>query len=341
MLAPLITQYFFDIGGGHISALMFEEMTAIILAEFPSEKSVTWYVKSSNSSTTKAQGKLVSSYRTLQVKKRKIDGAQKGAKIEVNSIPYNRTDQIMDCWDRCFFIRRHEIMSGSFDMNEYNVLFNYTNARDLINRDFQRINTKYRDISKNIPTFVRKFQKIFTEYRPHFREHPDISDEIVKIYTEDVSVNDHSIFLAFYALPFILRENFVFRGKERLKPTVFMTRESFLTLIPTEATLAETRQKRKLLAVAGNYTIQPYILAVGTLASTTSYFVVFDDLLLRCRSCVEAIDVHFKLHDVFNLIYAPESQTIMQFIQKFFFNISYPEDILRVNVETLIGDLEK
>lgn len=162
MLAPLITQYFFDIGGGHISALMFEEMTAIILAEFPSEKSVTWYVKSSNSSTTKAQGKLVSSYRTLQVKKRKIDGAQKGAKIEVNSIPYNRTDQIMDCWDRCFFIRRHEIMSGSFDMNEYNVLFNYTNARDLNQHKISGYLQKHPNFCPKIPENFHRVSPTFS-----------------------------------------------------------------------------------------------------------------------------------------------------------------------------------
>ncbi|KAL9704020.1 hypothetical protein quinque_007538 [Culex quinquefasciatus] len=78
-----------------------------------------------------------------------------------------------------------------------------------------------------------------------------LTDEIVKTFNNETAINDRSIFLAFYSLPLILRENFVSNGEKRFRPSLFMTREAFITMIPTEATLAETRKKRKKMLFLG------------------------------------------------------------------------------------------
>ncbi|KAL1402043.1 hypothetical protein pipiens_006254, partial [Culex pipiens pipiens] len=152
-------------------------------------------------------------------------------------------------------------MSETFNISEYNVLYNFSKANELISRDFTRVNGQYLHLSTKLPVFIKKFMKIFNGYRKHFRDESTLSDEILKTFTDDTAVNDRSIFLAFYAIPLILRENFVNCGGKRFRPTLFMTREAFITVIATEATLAETRKSRKLNAISRNVTIQPYVVA--------------------------------------------------------------------------------
>uniref|UniRef100_A0A8D8H5X5 (northern house mosquito) hypothetical protein n=2 Tax=Culex pipiens TaxID=7175 RepID=A0A8D8H5X5_CULPI len=232
-------------------------------------------------------------------------------------------------------------MSETFNISEYNVLYNFSKANELISRDFTRVNGQYLHLSTKLPVFIKKFMKIFNGYRKHFRDESTLSDEILKTFTDDTAVNDRSIFLAFYAIPLILRENFVNCGGKRFRPTLFMTREAFITVIATEATLAETRKSRKLNAISRNVTIQPYVVAVGTVTCITRYFVIFDDLMIPCTTCMEAIDLHFKMHDVFNLQYAAECRSVLIFIQKYFYALKYDGDLPVPQVETLIADIEK
>ncbi|XP_052565161.1 uncharacterized protein LOC120424563 isoform X3 [Culex pipiens pallens] len=266
LLARVITKYFFEAGGGSISMQMFYEMVKIIQLQFPKESCHTYYVPGSGK--IKPRGKLFSAYRTLQEHQREQEGPKKGkrvikkvsvtkhdkfkeqatqnwselsekekdecnsSKLRLNTIPYNRSNEIFECWDECFPIRRHEIMSETFKMSEYNILYNFEKANELISKDFVQVNGQFLHISSKLPCFLKKFSKIFQGYRKNFRDDQKLTDEIVKTFNNETAINDRSIFLAFYSLPLILRENFVSNGEKRFRPSLFMTREAFITMIP-------------------------------------------------------------------------------------------------------------
>uniref|UniRef100_A0A8D8I830 (northern house mosquito) hypothetical protein n=3 Tax=Culex pipiens complex TaxID=518105 RepID=A0A8D8I830_CULPI len=330
MLAPIITAYFYKIASGSINQQMFNEMFEIIRSQFPSETNKhIWYVGGNH-----PQGFLYESYRRLQTKAK-----QTGAKLMLSTIPYNEIAEIFESWDASYPIRRFEIMSGNFKIEDYNVLNNFTKAHDLITKDFTRLHGKMSNIAAKIPVFVKKFNKIFHDYRKLIKDDTELCDEIIKTFSHDPPVNDHSIFLIFYTLPLLLRENFVYRGGKRMRPTLFMSRNAYITIIPTEATLTETIETTRKKAQDRQTTVQPFIVAVGSIENIKKYFVVFDDLLLPCSRAIEAVDIHYKLHDVFNLLYAAECQTVLHFTQKFFYGQQYEEDSIRPHVEELISDI--
>ncbi|XP_039452614.1 uncharacterized protein LOC120431572 isoform X1 [Culex pipiens pallens] len=369
MLAPIITAYFYKIASGSINQQMFNEMFEIIRSQFPSETNKhIWYVGGNH-----PQGFLYESYRRLQTKakqtgnknqkKKKVANVLKhdarkteanktwhdlseeekdacsSAKLMLSTIPYNEIAEIFESWDASYPIRRFEIMSGNFKIEDYNVLNNFTKAHDLITKDFTRLHGKMSNIAAKIPVFVKKFNKIFHDYRKLIKDDTELCDEIIKTFSHDPPVNDHSIFLVFYTLPLLLRENFVYRGGKRMRPTLFMSRNAYMTIIPTEATLTETIETTRKKAQDRQTTVQPFIVAVGSIENIKKYFVVFDDLLLPCSRAIEAVDIHYKLHDVFNLLYAAECQTVLHFTQKFFYGQQYEEDSIRPHVEELISDI--
>lgn len=330
LLAPILVRHFLKIGCGKINKQMFDEMFEIIRTQFPTELKPVWYVPG-----THPKGLLFRYYQALRPKK------AKGAKIRLTTTPYNRHSDIYEAWDESYPLRRYEAMGGTLNLNAYLILNNFAKANDLITRDFIRINERAKDIATNLPLFIKKFKKIFDEYRALMKEDQPLCDEIVKTFCNDPPINDNTIFLVFYSLPLLLRENFVFQGPKRWRPTLYMSRTAYITIIPTEATIAETIEKKRTNALARKVTVQPFILAIGSIQSINKYFVVFDDLLLPCSKPVEAFDIHFKLHDCFNLQYAGECGGVLYFIQKFFFALEYDEDKIRPDVEALIGDILK
>lgn len=88
-------------------------------------------------------------------------------------------------------------------------------------------------------------------------------------------------------------------------------------------------------------TVQPFIIVVGSVTKSQSFFVILDELTFKCRSMIAALDLHFKLHTVFQLLYAKDCETVLQFIQTFFYNISYANDRYDAIVTALISDFKR
>ncbi|KAL9704004.1 hypothetical protein quinque_007522 [Culex quinquefasciatus] len=86
-------------------------------------------------------------------------------------------------------------------MSEYNILYNFEKANELISKDFVQVNGQFLHISSKLPSFLKKFSKIFQGYRKNFRDDQKLTDEIVKTFNNETAINDRSIFLAFYSLP--------------------------------------------------------------------------------------------------------------------------------------------
>lgn len=80
---------------------------------------------------------------------------------------------------------------------------------------------------------------------------------------------------------------------------------------------------------------------MGSLSEIKAVFVTFDNLLVKCRSISAAVDLCFKLHSVFHLEYAKECESVMKFIQTYFYEIRYAKDKLESRVRTFISDLNR
>lgn len=114
-----------------------------------------------------------------------------------------------------------------------------------------------------------------------------------------------------------------------------------LSLFQTEAKLAETVEKRRKTATENKTRVQPYIVVVQAEKALQSFFVVFDFLIFKANCMLAAVDLHFKLHAVFNLEYSELSTNVMIFIQKYFYNLSYKNQRVVSSVAALISDLDR
>lgn len=73
--------------------------------------------------------------------------------------------------------------------------------------------------------------------------------------------------------------------------------------------------------------IQPFILVVGTIFNIKEILVYFDSVKYKVHSILRAIEVCYKIFQLFNLQYPPESLVVWLFIQKYFFNYTSIYDI--------------
>lgn len=85
--------------------------------------------------------------------------------------------------------------------------------------------------------------------------------------------------------------------------------------------------------------LQPFIIAVGTLNDINHCFVIFDSAKYRFESVVMAVDFALKLHFVLNLSYSPFCIQIWTFIQKYFYSIKTKYDLTFTSVTSALSDL--
>lgn len=198
---------------------------------------------------------------------------------------------------------------------------------ELVNYDFRSVHSIKNDtLALHGTTFIKNFNKVFHVYRSLVEEDKPLYDTILTIFNDDVQVNDTSIFLAFYTLPLILRQTFMSNEKKRVNVSTFACRKAYITRVETEAKIMEVVAERRKTALLMKSTIQPFMIVAGTFDKPRGFFVILDDLIFQCKSMMAVIDLHFKLHTVFHLVYAKECETVLQFIQIHFYGIQYPGD---------------
>ncbi|XP_062552649.1 uncharacterized protein LOC134217837 isoform X2 [Armigeres subalbatus] len=264
------------------------------------------------------------------------------AKTKLLVTGYSESDIITKCWRESFPLRRKEALSGKIIFKDWEVLAHYANIHDLINFDFREVHGSSKDtLTTQAAKFIQVFSRVHIGYRELIKEDQTLADTIATSFAANVSINDHTVFLVFYSLPLILRQQFVTKQKKRTKISILVCRSSYIKLLETEAKVMECVSKRRQEALAAKTTVQPYVIVVGTVEEVRSFFVVLDELLFKCNSMVAAIDLQFKLHTAFHLNYAMECESVMQFLQLFFYDIAYPGDRFDANVTALATDCKR
>lgn len=83
--------------------------------------------------------------------------------------------------------------------------------------------------------------------------------------------------------------------------------------------------------------IQPVIIIVGTILEPKDIVVYFDGVKYYINTYIEAIDISFKIFNIFNLQYPIASNLVGSFIQKYFYKIITKYD---VHVTCLVSSLK-
>lgn len=94
------------------------------------------------------------------------------------------------------------------------------------------------------------------------------------------------------------------------------------------------------LRVNENQHIQPFIMVVGTILEPKEFLVYLDGHKYQINAFLNAIDVCFKIFNLFNLEYPIESVSVWSFIQKYFYKIKTKTDQQFVTVNCLIESLK-
>ncbi|XP_055542580.1 uncharacterized protein LOC129728189 [Wyeomyia smithii] len=341
-----VVEHFFVLGKGKILASDSTKMVQIICNQLPHEDPRTWYIPKSQNQA--AAGLLFTRYKYMQqhdtrfkkgiynptaataeneqqpespkrfedqwnqLSAEERDQCQ-AAKIKLNIIGFDRKEEIMNLWITSYPLRRFQSVTGKLAFGDWDVLTYYVDVHQLISVDFKKILPNHVRHEERIFPFVRRFKNIFENYKQLIVEDMDLLNNLASIFTDHFQLTEYSIFLALYALPLIIRQYFIkIGGRKRTKPSLLQSRQAFICVLATEATLEETIASRQLEARNLGKNVQPFIVAFGSIANINNkFFVILDNIKFPCSSIVSVLDLLFKLHTVFHLRYAEECENVL------------------------------
>ena len=88
-------------------------------------------------------------------------------------------------------------------------------------------------------------------------------------------------------------------------------------------------------------TRQPQILALcDTILAAKELFLLCEDVLYEVDFLVKAVDICFKVFFIFNAEYPAEAADVWTFVQKGFFNITTPYDVVTPREMELLGHIK-
>lgn len=102
------------------------------------------------------------------------------------------------------------------------------------------------------------------------------------------------------------------------------------------------KEERAKEYLAKKMSMQPYLIVVGTdINELTDFYVSYDRILLKFHSFVGALDLCFKLFQVFHLKYPTDSTLPWLFFQQYVYNISSECDIKNAVLIEFITNLNQ
>lgn len=113
------------------------------------------------------------------------------------------------------------------------------------------------------------------------------------------------------------------RKRRFTRPSINDSRESFLLQIKDSSELQNKILNTTNHCVISKSTLQPLILSVG---DNDEFYVYYFNILYKLPNFVKALDVCFKIFQVFNLKYPPQSELVWVFIQIYFYGIRTNSD---------------
>lgn len=162
--------------------------------------------------------------------------------------------------------------------------------------------------------------------------------------------NDTINTAAFMSLAFLMSTSTIrkVKVKKQWRPSKLESLQGFITHIKSPADLEATITLRKEKMASLGYTVQPYIIIIGTSIAEihTRYIVINNvkysstsDIRYESTSIIHAVDSCFKILFALNAVYPAESSNIWYFIQKGLYKLSTRYDKVYTSVNSLLTDL--
>lgn len=130
-------------------------------------------------------------------------------------------------------------------------------------------------------------------------------------------------------------------NKDPWRPTKVECAKGFICHIKSTSEIETCIAAKKKTAAAHDSTLQPFVVIVGPdFRNISAHYVYVNDIKYLMDSTVGAVDCCFKLFQVLNAKYPPESHNTWFFIQKAFYNITTEyDDKDPIVVNTLFAEL--
>ncbi|XP_039303477.1 uncharacterized protein LOC120357365 [Solenopsis invicta] len=321
----------------------FQDWATEIVNLFKYEKISTYFVPSNAKLKRFAHGKLWDKYNNVKKLIIKHKKACKEDNVEIT--PENNNDceealialraiqpediNIEKLWKETF-TRRNRGTSIRNYFEEYPILKTAIGAT-LLQIDFQ-LETK---------TDTLTFQQKWPDIAPYIRllaEKTEVCPTLCEV-TNDVPVETLSLLM----LPYLLKPSNVKTGnKKRWKPSKIETAESFIFRVSNIADLEPKLHKRKEKLEAYGLTLQPMVVAVGSILNLTSFYVIINDIKYTSTSLMNAIDLCFKIFFALDATYPADSEIVWYFLQQYIYGITnkkYHRNF--ISVETTWHDVEQ
>lgn len=162
--------------------------------------------------------------------------------------------------------------------------------------------------------------------------------------------NDTINTAAFMSLAFLMTTSTIRKpkAKKQWRPSKLEILQGFITHIKSPADLEATITLRKEKMASLGYTVQPYIIIIGTsIADIHTRYTVINNvkysstssIRYESASIIHAVDVCFKILFALNAEYPAESSNIWYFIQKGLYKLTTKYDKVYTSVNSLMTDL--
>lgn len=281
---------------------------------------------------------LESLWNTLTAEERNVNQA---AKIKLNGMGFSDGEAVKMAWEASYHLRRHEAITGVLQLAEWDVMKHFNDTASLLTYDFNIIHGIQEDkLHAKLPIFLQGFKRRHEGFLNLIDGDKELLTAVIAAFQSD-DFTEKSIFLSFYCLPYVIRQGFIKRNNKKMKPSLLDSRNAFISLTETEATITAIVAERRKTAAQRKETVQPFMVAVGNVTEVKAVFVTFDELLVKCRSIAAAVDIFFKIHSVFHIEYAKECENVLKFLQTYFYGIKYNKEKLDSRVRTFISDLNR
>jgi len=106
------------------------------------------------------------------------------------------------------------------------------------------------------------------------------------------------------------------------------------------ADITKVQEEKRKAATDLGITLQPFIIAVGpSNADISDIFILVDNILYKVPSTLKAIDLCFKIFQVFDVEYPIESAHIWLLFQRILYGYENSSDKMTPNVTETISDM--
>ncbi|KYQ49533.1 hypothetical protein ALC60_11385, partial [Trachymyrmex zeteki] len=186
-------------------------------------------------------------------------------------------------------------------------ILKHPNAYILIEEDYASLKLPTQELTlENWQTFFASIVAVRSS-----KKDDDNAQVLLQLIQSNNLTDNTKIVLQLRLLPHLLPPKTRIRSKKtQWKPSIPECKDSIIISTTLIANITKIQEDKRKAAANLGITLQPFMIAIGSSADISDTFVSVDNILYKVPSAVKAIDLCFKIFQVFNVEYPIESAHI-------------------------------